>query len=86
LRTTATRDGDEYVIDGHKIWTSYSDVADWCLLLARTDPDVAQHRGSPRSRSRWTARHRATPAALINGITNEFGRCASTVRESPPGT
>ncbi len=31
LTTTATRDGDNYVIHGHKIWTSYSDVADWCL-------------------------------------------------------
>ena len=45
LTTTATRDGDEYVIDGHKIWTSYSDVADWCLLLARTDKDGAQAQG-----------------------------------------
>jgi len=39
LTTTAVRDGDNYVINGHKIWTSYSDDADWCLLLARTDSD-----------------------------------------------
>ena len=45
LTTTASRDGDEYVIHGHKIWTSYSDVADWCLVLARTDKDVPKHKG-----------------------------------------
>ncbi len=45
LTTTAVRDGDEYVIAGHKIWTSYSDVADWCLVLARTDKDVPKHKG-----------------------------------------
>jgi alkylation response protein AidB-like acyl-CoA dehydrogenase len=45
LTTTATRTGSSYVVRGHKIWTSYSDVADWCLLLARTDPDANRHRG-----------------------------------------
>ena len=64
LRTTATRDGDEYVIDGHKIWTSYSDVADWCLLLARTDPDVPKHKGlSAFAVPMRPTRHRAAAAA-----------------------
>ena len=39
LRAELDEASEEYVITGHKIWTSYSDVADWCLLLARTDPD-----------------------------------------------
>ena len=45
LRTRADRDGDDYVITGHKVWTSYSDDADWCLVLARTDHDGAQAQG-----------------------------------------
>ncbi len=63
LTTTATREGDEYVIHGHKIWTSYSDVADWCLLLARTDKDVPKHRGYLGvHRLDAPARHRAATA------------------------
>ena len=45
LRTKATWDGSEYVISGEKIWTSYADTADYCFLLARTDPEASKHNG-----------------------------------------
>src|SRR5690606_23426244 len=74
LRTRAERDRDDYVITGHKVWTSYSDVADWCLVLARTDPDAARHRGISAFRvSMRQPGVEQRPLKMINGITSEFG-------------
>ncbi|MCU1452034.1 MAG: acd 4 [Acidimicrobiales bacterium] len=74
LRTRADRDGDDYVLTGHKVWTSYSDDADWCLVLARTDHDVPKHKGIsafvvPMGQPGIEQR----PLKMINGITKEFG-------------
>jgi alkylation response protein AidB-like acyl-CoA dehydrogenase len=75
LATTAVRDGEEYVVRGHKIWTSYSDVADWCLLLARTDPDAPRHRGlSGFVISMHQPGIEQRPLRMINGVTTEFGQ------------
>ncbi len=45
LQTKATKDGDEWIINGQKVWTSGGQYADLGMLLARTDPDVPKHQG-----------------------------------------
>ncbi len=45
LKTTAVRDGDTYVINGQKVWTSIAHVSAFGILIARTDPDAAKQRG-----------------------------------------
>ena len=75
LTTTAVRDGDNYIINGHKIWTSYSDVADWCLLLARTDPEAKRHKGiSAFIISMHQPGIEQRPLKMISGVTKEFGQ------------
>lgn len=45
LKTRAVRDGDHYVLNGHKIWTSFAHIADYCFVLARTDATAVRHKG-----------------------------------------
>ena len=74
LRTRADRDGEDYVVNGHKVWTSYSSDAEWCLLLARTQPDVPKHKGlSAFALPMRQPGVQQRPLRMCNGVTNEFG-------------
>jgi alkylation response protein AidB-like acyl-CoA dehydrogenase len=68
LRTTARRDGDGYVVNGQKLWASGGMHADWCLLLASTDPDVPKRKGIS-----YFLLDMTTPGVEVRPICNAIG-------------
>ena len=82
LRTRAVRDGDDFVVNGQKIWTSLGHRADWCQLYVRTDPEAPKHKGiSCLIVDMSAARHRSPPA----GHAERRGRFRRGVLQRRPG-
>jgi alkylation response protein AidB-like acyl-CoA dehydrogenase len=68
LRTSARRDGDSYVVNGQKLWASGGMHADWCLLLARTDPNAPKRKGIS-----YFLLDMTTPGVEVRPIRNAIG-------------
>jgi alkylation response protein AidB-like acyl-CoA dehydrogenase len=68
LQTRAVRDGDDYVINGSKIWTTMAHMAKYAIMLARTDPEAPKHRGIS-----YFILDMKTPGITINPLVNMGG-------------
>ena len=73
LQTRAVVDGDDFVVNGQKIWTSGAHRADYCILLARTDPEAPKHRGIS-----YLLMDMKSPGITITPLTNMLNSAAFT--------
>ena len=86
LQTRAVRDGDHYVVNGQKIWTSLASDADYCWLAVRTDPNAAKHAGiSMLIVDMKTPGHPRRSARTCSRSTTST-RCSSRTCACPPRT
>ena len=69
LQTKAVRDGDDYIVNGQKIWTTQAHLADWMFLLARTDQEAPKHKGIS-----FFLLDMKTPGITVRPLVNMAGR------------
>ncbi|MCY3920222.1 MAG: acyl-CoA dehydrogenase family protein [Chloroflexi bacterium] len=93
LQTRAQRDGDDYIINGQKIWTSGAQHADWIFMLARTEPDAPKHRGisfflvdMKTPCVRWSTWPTATTSTRSSSRTSECRPGTWSARKTEAGT
>ena len=92
LRARAVRDGDDWVVNGQKVWTSFAQKADYGMLIARTDADVPKHRGltfymMPMKQPGVTVRpiHQITGESEFNEVFFDNARVADSDRMGEVG-
>ena len=86
LTTRAVRDGDEWIVNGQKVWTSGGQIADLGMLIARTNPDVAEAPGHHLVRDRHAPAGRRDPPAARDDRPRDVQRGLPHRRQSSPTT
>ena len=74
LATRAVRDGDEWIVNGQKVWNTLAHLADWGMLVTRSNPDLPKHKGM----TYFAARHALTRASRCDRCARSPARPSST--------